>query len=304
MLAKPIAVRGRVVALALVLAACGSAGEGDSAQLQGGTSGSAASSSADASTQMPPSVGGSGAQSTDVLGTSSSSAAVDSGSTAASDPSAASSTGSSTIGSSTGEQAELGDISGGCGVLDLAALTGEEPGFVLNTLDFGELGFDYDRLTPGGQAVFDAGNLGGSSLFSEVISFDVLARCEAAELLKTETEIEYVGEGTRTDLLVAFDGTKIGVSVTRGQGFPLDDPYSVQQAQALLEDKLSDIPMSTANVAPQDAWEKQILHVIAYGPMHAQSLQTAYDALGPEFTLDTLVVVTVTDGDDLFIYTE
>lgn len=193
---------------------------------------------------------------------------------------------------------------GECGVLDLGAFTGDEPGFFVNTLDLGELGFDYDRLTLGGQAVFDAGNLGGSSLFSEVIAFDVLARCESAELLKTETEIEYDGEGTRTDLLVEFDGTKIGVSVTRGQGFPLEDPYSVKQAQALLEDKLSDIPLSTANVAPEDAWEKQILHILAYGPMHAQSLQTAYDALGPEFTLDTIVMVTVTEGEDLFIYTE
>ena len=50
---------------------------------------------------------------------------------------------------------------GRCGVFDAAALTGDEPGFILNTLDFGDLGFDYDLLTPGGQAVFDAGNLGG-----------------------------------------------------------------------------------------------------------------------------------------------
>ena len=215
-----------------------------------------------------------------------------------------SSTAGSAEASSTTGLSGLGELMGDCGVLDAAALTADEPGFIINTLDFGEGGFDYDLLTPGGQAVFDAGNLGGSSLFSEVISFDVLARCESAELLKTETEIEYATRGSRTDLLVEFNGTKIGVSVTRGQGFPLEDPFSVEQAQALLEDKLSDIPMSTANVAPADAWEKQILHVIAYGPMHAQSLLTAYESLGSELTLDTLVVVTVTDGEDLFIYTE
>jgi hypothetical protein len=183
-------------------------------------------------------------------------------------------------------------------------LTGEMPGFVVNTLDFADIGFDYDLLTPGGQEVFDDGNLGGSSLYSEVIAFDVLARCEGASLLKTEAEIVYDAPGPRTDLLVDMDGTKIGVSVTRAQGFPLDDPYTVEQAQAILEDKLGDIPGSSAAVADEDAWQKQILHVIAYGPMHAQSLQTAYDALGPELTLDTLVVVTVTEGDDLFIYTE
>ena len=196
----------------------------------------------------------------------------------------------------------LGKIAGRCGVLDLEDLQSDGPRFVVNTIDF-DVGFDYDQLTPGGQEVHDDGNLGGSSLFSEVISYDVLARCEAAALLKTEAEIVYTDEmGTKTDLLVELQGRKLGVSVTRALGFPFDDPYTVQQAQALLEDKLGDIPASTANVAPEDAWTKQILHVLAYGPMHAQSLETAYEALGPDVRLDTLVIVTVTDGDDAFIY--
>lgn len=283
--------------------ACDGGDRGAPAGSTGGSTGVVASSGMDASTAAQTTMAVSSSGSTTGVGTTSN-GDLDTGGTGSSGFGASSSTGMDTTASSTGGEAELGDIMGRCGVLDVAALTGDEPGFILNTLDFGDVGFDYDLLTPGGQIIFDTGNLGGSSLFSEVISFDVLSRCEAAELLKTETEIEYLGDGTRTDLLVDFDGTKIGVSVTRGQGFPLDDPYSVEQAQALLEDKLSDIPMSTANVAPEDAWEKQILHIIAVGPMHAQSLQTAYEALGPEFTLDTLVVVTVTDGDDLFIYTE
>lgn len=211
--------------------------------------------------------------------------------------------GSSSSSSSGGEDA-LGELMGRCGVLGDAELTGEMPGLFVNTLDFGDVGFDDDLLTPGGQQIFDDGNLGGSSLFSEIVAYEVLARCEGATLVKTEAEIVYDDDGPRTDLLVDFDGTPIGVSVVRAQGFPLEDPYTVEQASTILEDKLSDIPLSTAAVSDADAWEKQILHVVAYGPMHAQSLQTAYEALGPEVTLDTIVVVTVTEGDDLFIYTE
>lgn len=287
---------GRAGTLALVLTACTAEGAGD-----GGSTGR----EPDAST-----TGGLTGESVSPGSTTSTAGSSSSGDPQTGGGSGSSGTGASwasttTAGeSSTGSNGGLGELMGECGVVDVAALTGDEPGFIVNMLDFGDDGFDYDSLTPGGQAVFDAGNLGGSSLYSEVIAFDVLARCEAAELLKTETEIEYDSEGIRTDLLVAFEGTKIGVSVTRGQGFPLEDPYSVKQAQALLQDKLSDIPMSTANVAPEDAWQKQILHIIAYGPMHAQSLQTAYDTLGPEYTLDTVVVVTVTEGEDLFIYTE
>lgn len=205
--------------------------------------------------------------------------------------------------STTGDAAGLGELSGECGLLDATELRSASPFTLENAIDFDRLGFDYDLLTPDGQAVFDAGNLGGSSLHSEVIAFEVLARCEGASLVATEGEIVYEDDmGTKTDLLVDIDGLMVGVSVTRAVGFPLDDPYPLDQATALLEDKLGDVLASTANVAPEHAWVKQVLHVVAYADMHAARIFEAYAALGPELTADTLVVVTVTHGDDDFIY--
>ncbi len=286
--------------LAVALLACG-----DDGAIEGGDTGSSTSTGAPtthASTSGVPSTSvGSSAESSSSgetdESTSSGGAAEDSSSSDAADASSSSS-------SSGGVDDGLGALMGRCGVLGDMQLTGPMPGFYVNTLDFEDVGFDYDLLTSGGQQIFDDGNLGGSSLFSEVVAYEVLARCEGAELVKTEAEILYDEKGPRTDLLVDMGGTTIGVSVVRAQGFPLDDPYTVEQASVILEDKLADIPLSSAAVSDEDAWTKQILHVVAYGPMHAQSLQTAYDALGPEFTLDTIVVVTVTEGDDLFIYTE
>jgi hypothetical protein len=55
-------------------------------------------------------------------------------------------------------------------------------------------------------------------------------------------------------------------------------------------------------VAPQDAWVKQILHVIAYADMHAQSILEAYGGLLPSTTADTILLVTVTHGNDAFVY--
>ncbi len=173
----------------------------------------------------------------------------------------------------------------------------------VNAIDFADGGFDYDLLTEGGQEVHDDGNLGGNSLFSEVVSFDVLARCDGAQLLKTESEIDYVDDmGPKTDLLVELADARVGVSVTRAVAFPFEDPYGVEAATGLLEDKLQGVLDSTANVAPQDAWGKQILHVIAYGPMHAQSLQTAYGGVSEALRADTILLISVTDGDDAFIY--
>lgn len=197
----------------------------------------------------------------------------------------------------------LGELLGECGVVSADALNSPAPASFENSIDFMRAGFDYNQLTPEGQVVFDAGNLGGSSLHSEVIAFEVLARCEGARLLATEAEIEYVDMmGTKTDLLVEVHGLTIGVSVTRAVGFPQKDPYTVEQATVLLEDKLAGVLLSSANVAPADAWVKQVLHVVAYADKHAASIFTAYNNLGAELTADTILMVTVTHGNDGFVY--
>lgn len=211
--------------------------------------------------------------------------------------------GSGSSDSTTGPLPGLGEIAGECGLIDAMELDSPSAFTFQNAIDFGAIGFDYNMLTPGGQEVFDDGNLGGSSLHSEVISFEVLARCDGASLLATEAEIVYTDPmGIKTDILVEMDGRVVGVSVTRAVGFPFDAPYTEMQATNLLTGKLTDILASTANVAPKNAWVKQILHVIAYADMHAQSILAAYAMLPPEVTADTVLLVTVTHGDDAFVY--
>lgn len=200
--------------------------------------------------------------------------------------------------------AGLGTLTGDCGdVLGTDELSGPTPSLFVNTLDLGTDGFDTAQLSEGGTEVWDDGNLGGSSAESEVIAFEVLYRCELASLIKTETEISYVDEGgKKTDLLVEIDGIDLGVSVTRAYGWPPEDPYTVEQATVLLEDKLGDIPLSSANVASDDAWTKQVLSVIAYTPDHAASIATAWAALDPDVQGDTVLFVTATEGDDEALY--
>ncbi|HEY0138930.1 MAG TPA: hypothetical protein VGB85_32815 [Nannocystis sp.] len=205
--------------------------------------------------------------------------------------------------STTGDADGLGEIMGDCGLIDAMEVESPAP-FVFNSaIDFGMLGYDYDLLTPGGQQIADEGGLNDGSLKSEIVAYEVLARCDMAALLKTEGKIIYKDPmGKKTDLLVELADHKVGVSVVRAVGFPKDDPYTVAQADTILKKKLSDIKISSANVAPEDAWIKQILSVVAYGPMHAESIVTAYEALDPTLKADTILVVSVTNGDDAFIY--
>lgn len=199
----------------------------------------------------------------------------------------------------------VGTLSGACGELDEDELLSASPFLFENAIDF-PMGFDEDadeaRLSEGGREILRDGNAGGSSLYSELFAFEVLHRCEGAALLATETEIRYDVEGTITDLLVEIDAHRVGVSVVRAIAFPFEDPYTVEQARTILESKLSDILESSANVSDEDRWVKQILSVIAYGPMHAESIAAAWATIDASIRADTILVVTVTNGDDAFIY--
>jgi len=198
----------------------------------------------------------------------------------------------------------LGDISGDCWLLDKEQLTGPDAWVVSNAIDFGKAEFDYDALSEGGQEIYDDGNLGGSSEYSEIFSYEVLYRCELAEMLRSEGEIEYLDVGgKKTDLLVRIDGFDVGVSVTRAYGYPPEDPYTGDQALALLEDKLGDVLLSTANAdTEKNSWTKQILHVIAYTPDHAATILSVYDDVDVATRADTILVVTATEGNDEHLY--
>lgn len=200
----------------------------------------------------------------------------------------------------------FGDLSGMCGILQVADLTGPTPELFHDTLTFQRRYNDPDDrplLTPGGQHLAATPNAGGSSGFSEIFAYEELARCELATFLKSETEIVYDTAGKITDLEVEIDGHKIGVSVTRAQTYPLGQPYPLSTATTLISRKLTDIQASTANVSAQDRWDKQVLAVLAYDDATAAVVEQAWNGLDAGVKANTIVVVTTTGGDDTFIYT-
>jgi hypothetical protein len=196
-----------------------------------------------------------------------------------------------------------GEISGDCGVLDDGEWLVVDPFLFRNAIDFGSDEFEQTLLTAGGQEIIDDGNLGGSSIHSEAIAFEVLYRCELASLVATETEISYLDDGgKKTDILVEIDGRSVGVSVTRAYHWPPGDPYTVEEAEVLLDDKLSDVILSEANADPANAWERSVLHVVAYDHQYADSVETAFSQLDAAVVDRTILILTVSDGEDEFLY--
>lgn len=197
----------------------------------------------------------------------------------------------------------MGSISGPCGVLDDAEWNASIPFTFRNNIDFGTEGFVEAELSPGGAKMLADGNLNDGSLKSEIVAYEALYRCELAALLKTENEVDYLNpDGKKTDVLVEIDGRKVGVSITRATHFPTTDPYTVTEATVLLEKKLSDLSVSAANATTQDAWERSMLHVVAYDDQYADSIEAAWSQLDATMKADFILMITVTDGDDAFAY--
>jgi hypothetical protein len=200
----------------------------------------------------------------------------------------------------------FGDLSGMCGVLTVADLTGASPEIVRARIAFPRAFVHPDDdalLTPGGLRMINTPNAGGNSLLSEVFAFEQLTRCEGATLLKTETEIVYDTAGKITDFESEIDGHKIGVSVTRAETYPLGQTYTLQAATTLITRKLDDIQTSTADVSAGDRWDKQILAILAYDDQAADTMAQAWTNADAQTKADTIVLITTTDGDDTFIYT-
>lgn len=193
--------------------------------------------------------------------------------------------------------------SGACGVVK-SKITSPSPSLDNNLLVFVS-GEKYVRaeLSTGGQKLFDNPNAGGSSIESEVMSFEVLHYCEGATLLKTETEILYqppddAGPNTITDILVSIAGSKVGVNVLRVyKPGGMTDP----EVKTAVERKLESINRSSQRVLPQDKWVKQILHVFSPNKAATDAVARVLPTISSSTRADTIVLVTETKGGG-FVY--
>jgi len=194
-------------------------------------------------------------------------------------------------------------VSGECGILD-TELVDPSPHFLDTTILINTCDYVPEYMSPGATEIWTDGNAGGSSIYSEIFAFEMASQCEDAILLKTENEILYIDpQGKITDLLVEIDGVKIGVSVTRAFIYPLGTPLTLDRAEEILADKLGDVLISSANVAPEDQWQKQILVVETPTVEDKTQLIVAYASLDPAVKADTICWVMATEGDDDFLYT-
>uniref|UniRef100_A0A7S4PN38 Uncharacterized protein n=1 Tax=Paramoeba aestuarina TaxID=180227 RepID=A0A7S4PN38_9EUKA len=135
-------------------------------------------------------------------------------------------------------------------------------------------------------------NAGGNSLWSEVMSLELLQGMYGASLQRLEMEILYGCHSKITDYSVVMMGHHIGVSVTRAMKFR--GIFTTDDAIHLLNKKLNGVVKSTRGVIREHRWEKQILHVWAECDYIAELVRRAYDEeIEDDMKANTMVVCTV-----------
>ncbi|MEM9193508.1 MAG: hypothetical protein AAGF12_30315 [Myxococcota bacterium] len=199
-------------------------------------------------------------------------------------------------------------VTGTCGTLD-DELTSTAPASFSNAIVVSMGGIVATNLSAGAQRILAEPNAGGSSRYSEAVAYEVLEQCEGATLHATETEVEYMTmmPPSRTDLVVDFAATRIGVGVTRSFAFGgvcMPSPsLAAAAATEQLRDKLADIVDSTGAVADADRWVKQILFILVRSLEDAATVVAAWNGLDTERG-DTVLYVVSSSGSDNQIFFE
>jgi len=139
-------------------------------------------------------------------------------------------------------------------------------------------------------------NAGGNSVWSEVLSYEVLHHVFGAELKRTETEIEYAPGSKITDFSIDIHNRHIGVSVVRIINFfdlngkKYKAPFTPEYARDILYKKLFGVIASTE--ATVDKWEKQILYIWTTSSCVADIIVSEYWKVPKKLRSNTLVYVT------------
>jgi len=148
------------------------------------------------------------------------------------------------------------------------------------------------QLCQGSQRILNLPNAGGNSVWSEVLSFELLNSLYGATLMRTEMELEYWPMGCKiTDYSIQLYGHNIGVSVTRAMKF--QKVFTEEDAVVLLKKKLEGVNISSSCVIPEHSWSKQILHVWCQASYVADIILSTFEKLDHELRMNTLVIATV-----------
>lgn len=194
----------------------------------------------------------------------------------------------------------------------------------------------YDKIEFGEGAlrILKEVNAGGTSRWSEALSFEIIFSIFGAKLLNTEMQLSYDLPSKRTDYSVEIFGRVLGVSVTRAMKYHGEyeeieaeeefkklspkaverhemkkkdrrKPYDREDASRLLNRKLFAVLSSTEKVKTAPKWKQQILHIFCENLKTANIVRDTLDdrsCVDANLVDNTIVLLTVASRDPWIFY--
>jgi hypothetical protein len=170
---------------------------------------------------------------------------------------------------------------------------------------------EHSKMGSSASRLLHTPNAGGSSIYSEALSIELLSRLLGVNLFKTETELEYFfpeecdngGSGPIMDYACHYYQAKkrltLGVSVTRAMAYNRN--YTKEDAIQLLSKKLKNMVKSSQSIV-NTKFDRHILHVWTENGKNAAMVKRVCKRLlkQDERHKDTIVLISTVNTDLVF----
>ncbi|XP_071842907.1 AAC-rich mRNA clone AAC4 protein-like [Apostichopus japonicus] len=153
------------------------------------------------------------------------------------------------------------------------------------------------NLSKCGNKIKNTTNAGGSSVESEVLSYEIFHCGFRATLRKEEMEVKYT-DRTGSKSMIDYTCTcelldlQVGVSVTRATD--AWETYDEERATTHLTEKLNGLYIAQQNA--EEKWDRNMLHVFAGSKIIAKKIKYAYKNLPKDVVSNAVVLITVAES--------
>lgn len=147
--------------------------------------------------------------------------------------------------------------------------------------------------------IISNGNAGGSSLMSEVLSYEIFNRINNAILFKSEKELEYIfPEGPLADYTMYINSNKLYcISVSRA--FCYYNNFNNDKCYNLLFKKFTKIKYIEKNIKNNNIY-KNILHIFTVSDESFNIIKNVYLEIPLNIKKNVIFIVTITNIKDIY----
>lgn len=145
-------------------------------------------------------------------------------------------------------------------------------------------------------------NAGGRSVVSEAVAVEVLARTLNARDVLTEMEIVVWGGWKMVDFIARIGGTRVGISVTRAMKHPHPSLFDQDEADRLVEKKLSGLVVARAGITKRQRHSHAILMIWCETAEIEKMVVRAFERVVADPTYDEVALYTIVATDSPWLF--